>query len=127
MSQIPQVQYEPELGHAVFGQPPQTFECPMHMLAVLRALAQQWEVIRGEDPSPFDNTGVFYQCDGLCIQAYCWNEEIAQPWNLKWEDIEISWYKYLGRGISINNEVSIARAQELKASCLKLLPSLLPA
>jgi hypothetical protein len=124
MSQNTQPSYEPELGQALFGQPSQELECPMHVLAVLRAVAQQWEVLRGQDPNPFDNTGAFYECEGLSIQAYPWNEEACQPWNLRWEDVEISWYKYLGRGMSINKDVSVARAQELKAACLRLLPQL---
>lgn len=124
MSSDPQVQYQPELGQAVFGQPSQELECPMHVVAVLRSLAQQWEVIRSQDPNPFDNTGAFYECEGLSVQAYSWNEDVEQPWNLRWEDIEISWYKYLGRGMSINKEVSVARAQELRVACLSLLPKL---
>ena len=124
MSQNSQALYQPELGQAVFGQPAQELECPMHVVAVLRALAQQWEVIRPQDPNPFDNTGAFYECEGLSVQAYSWNEDVEQPWNLRWEDIEVSWYKYLGRGMSINKEVSVSRAQELRVACLALLPKL---
>lgn len=60
----------------------------------------QWNKTQKQHNSPFDNTGESFSTKKLFIKAYDWNKE--NIWNLKYGKIEISWYKYLGRGMSIN-------------------------
>ena len=79
--------------------------------------------LRPQDPNPFDNTNAAYAGEGLEVHAFCWQRD-DQPYNLKWEDIVISWHPYAGRGCAINAPLSSARAQELYSGVLSLLPQL---
>jgi len=74
-----------------------------------------------EYQSPFANTGQEFKCEVFEVQAYCWNEDIDQPFNFKWRDVEISWYKYLGRGMSANKELSPDLASKMLKECLEFL------
>jgi len=115
--------YEPEMGQAAFGQPPQAFECPTHVEKALRVLSERWYALRPTNDNPFANTGAAYHTDGLAIAAYSWSED-DQPWNFQWQDIEVSWYKYLGRGMSINRDVSEEETTAMLEACLPLLTEL---
>jgi len=64
-----------------------------------------WNINQKEIPSPFENTATTWKCDTFEIEAYSWNEDYDQPYNFKYKDIEISWYKYFGRGMSVNKQV----------------------
>lgn len=93
-----------ELGQAIFGAPTGEFECPNFVHALLDYLLwriglvvwnrDQKEWSKYEDP----------KIDGLEYRTYCWDDEspeAAKP-NFKWRDAEIRWYKYPGRGMSVN-------------------------
>ena len=118
-------EYEPELGQMVFGQPWKPHAVPEIWDAALEFLDQELmrvlNNIQDRRPSPFRNTGESYECDAFHVQAYSWNEDEEQPWNFKWRDVEISWYKYLGRGMSANQELSPDRAQEMLVDCIQCL------
>ena len=43
----------------------------------------------------------------------------GQPWNFKYQNIEISWYKWLGRGTSINRKITPEEAIEMFEVCLR--------
>lgn len=68
----------------------------------------------------FSNTGNSFECPVFRVEAYSWSDE-EQPYNFKWRDVEISWYKYLGRGMSANQELSPERAAEMLIECLGYL------
>ena len=115
--------YEPELGQAVFGQPPQEYDCPEWIEALLWYIDKEldrvmWNVNQEEYASPFANTGNSYKNDTFEVHAYSWDDE-EQPYNFKYEDIEISWYKYLGRGMSINKITSEGRMIRMLEDCLE--------
>jgi hypothetical protein len=115
--------YEPELGQAAFGQPTQQFECPEYIEALLKHLADElgrvvWNNTQKEYPSPFENTGNKFKSRTFKVEAYSWDEDAHQQYNFKWKDVEISWYKYLGRGMSINKELTPGEAVEMFDDCL---------
>ena len=98
--------YEPELGQAVFGAPTGAFECPAYVDAFLDYLL--WRiglVVWNRDQKEWDK----YEdpkIEGLEYRPYCWDDtspEAELP-NLKWGEAEIRWYKYPGRGMSVNKE-----------------------
>lgn len=87
----------------------QPYECPRWIVALLRELDRQldrvmWNNTQEEYDSPFDNTANLFQNNVFTVQAYIWDDEVEQPYNFKCGDIEISWYKYLGRDTTINGE-----------------------
>jgi hypothetical protein len=104
--------YEPEIGQAVFGQPWKEMECPSYLDGALMSLSQAWYVSREDDSNPFANTGANYVGAMFEAHAYDWSQRDCdcedspcphtQPFNFKWKDLEISWYKYVGRGMSCN-------------------------
>jgi len=45
--------------------------------------------------------------------SYSWNEEEEQDFNFKWRDFKVSWYKYFGRGMTMNREISNEELREM--------------
>lgn len=104
--------YQSELGQAAFGQPPQALECPVGLEAAISAMAELWDVFKGE-PNPFCNSGHRHDGEHIRIHAYSWNDEEEQEFNLAWSDLRVSWYKYFGRGMSCNREPSEADIRQM--------------
>lgn len=123
--------YEPELGQMVFGQPYKEFEVGPYVKAALamidREMERVWFNTHGHnDPysSPFGNHGSQYEeCSEFKVHSYDWGDE-EQPWNFKWGDIEISWYKYLGRGMSANQMITPDMGATMLRCCLAALAEL---
>ena len=119
--------YIPELGQAIFGQPHQEFEVPEIWIAALQAISYQldthmWNKHQVEyQDNPFSNSGGEFKNDTFHAVAYSWGDD-EQPYNFKWRDIEISWYKYLSRGTSSNKVLTPEMANECLIDCLKSLP-----
>jgi len=114
-------EYEPELGQMLNGQPYHRYECPEYIVALLQYLEYEMENTYDEidTGSPFRNTGNTFNNDIFQVEAYSWNEDIPQLWNFKYENIEISWYKHLGRGTTINREVTPEEAINMFDKCLE--------
>lgn len=114
--------FEPELGQMVFGQPTQEYDGGELLDAALTYLSEEldrvlWNRLQKECPSPFANSGARFETEGLAIHSYDWGSE-NQPWNLKCGDVEISWYKWSGRGQSVNkpmtpNDIAVFLGQAL--------------
>lgn len=118
--------YEPELGQAMFGQPSQEWGVPRIWEAALRAVGDELCRVMGnihqaEYASPFGNTEVKFECSAFTAEAYDWDEDREQPFNFKWADVRISWYKYLGRGMSANRKLSADEASCMLDECLDYL------
>ena len=116
--------YQPELGQAVFGQPFKQYEAPDWVEAFLRAIESelervQWNIHQVEYRSPFSNTGNKYKNDTFEVEAYDWDEERDQPYNFKWKDFEIGWYKYCGRGMSMSREITPDEGVQMLNECLR--------
>lgn len=117
--------YTPELGQALFGNEFKDYEVPAYVKSHLVAIKDEldrvmWNRDQREYDSPFDNSGNVpgVVCDVFEAHAYDWNEEDGQPFNFKWRDLEICWYKYLGRGMSMNRETSPKEAALMLEECL---------
>lgn len=99
-----------ELGNLMFNtNKNQAYRCPEWIIALLSDINRKlkivaWNTGHKDFDSPFENTGNSWANDVFEVQAYSWNDEERQPYNFKCGDIEISWYKYLGRDTTINGE-----------------------
>lgn len=120
--------YEPELGQAVLGQPYQKYIVKPYIEAALAMLKEElnrimWNITQKKYDSPFSNTGNEFKCDTFEVCAYSWDEDVEQPYNFKWKDVLISWYKYLGRSISVNREFTPDECSVMLIECLNALKS----
>lgn len=99
------------------------YDVPPIMDAALRFISERlstmmWNKHQVHYDSPFGNTGNSFKCETFEVQAYSWGEDDAQPFNFKWQNLQISWYKYLGRGMSANMEISPQLASACLIECL---------
>lgn len=125
------MRYVPELGQASFGQPWQSYDVPEFVQALLSSLRDELDRIMWNAepnapmryPNPFNNTGGSFRNATFEVEAYSWSDE-EQPYNFKWRDIKISWYKYLGRGMSTNTEFTPDLAIEMYNDCWQSLQRL---
>lgn len=115
--------YEPELGQYIYGQPYQAFDVPEYLEAALSYLQQEIERVEWnngqKDFNPFGNTGQKYRTKAFEVEAYSWDDSIEQPYNFKWKDLELSWYKWFGRGMSMNRETTPDEVAVMLDECLK--------
>jgi hypothetical protein len=99
------------------------FPVPRELEAALEALYHAWPVMQGcGTPCPFENSAARYECAVFQVHAYSWGNE-DQPWNFKWRDITVRWYKYFGRGMSVNRKTTEAEARELLQECMAAMAS----
>lgn len=116
---------ELELGNLMFNtNVNQRFMCPDWVIALLREIDREldrvmWNLEQKEYESPFDNTGNKFKNEVFEVEAYNWNDDICQEYNFKCEDVEISWYKYLGRDTTINDNFEEGYLIEVFNKCLK--------
>ena len=109
-----------ELGNIAFNNNAnQQLNCPEYIVALLRDIDRQlkrimWNIKQEEYESPFDNTANSFQLGNFEIQAFNWNDDVSQEYNFIYKvdktkanmpDLKISWYKYLGRDTTINQEI----------------------
>lgn len=112
--------YEPELGQALFGQPTQTQPASESTHRVVEAARCIWSVLTTEPDTPFSNSGYgLFSGDRVEVESYSWNEDYAQPWNLKWRDWEVSWYKYAGRGMTQNRDLTVSERRQFLRDCIE--------
>ena len=117
--------YEPELGQAIFGQHWKQYDCPEWIISFLDTISKElervmWNINQETWDDPFANTGNRFKNEAFEVQAYDWGDD-EQPYNFKYKDIEISWYKYLGRGTTINRTVKPKEGIEMLNVCLESL------
>ena len=120
--------YEPELGQALFGQPHKKHQVPAIWDAALSFLREEldrvmWNREQREYASPFSNTANRFECPAFTVEAYSWGDD-AQPFNFKWGGVEIGWYKYLGRGMSANVDLTADMAVSMLDECLAAVRAL---
>ena len=78
------------------------------VVAVLREIERElsrcyWNKNQKEIISPFANTGKKYHNSTFSVAAYNWRDERNES-NFFYpaDDLIVCWYKYLGRGVSVN-------------------------
>lgn len=114
--------FEPELGQMVFGQPYKQYAVPEIAEAAFMAIANELDRVMGnihqrDYENPFNNTGNRFECPVFKVHAYSWSDD-EQPWNFKWGDLEVSWYKWCGRGASSNMPITPDMASQFLEECL---------
>ena len=107
---------ELELGQALFGQPTQMLDCPEKVMRALNTISQAWAALTDSN-NPFSNTGAEYKGEKFTVYAYSWREDIPQEYNFAWRDVRVSWYKYFGRGTTINREMTVKEIREMLHEC----------
>lgn len=98
-------EYKPELGQALFGKPFNYFEFPDNAEDILRAVLQDICRALYKAGLPYNLEEEMYDSlpiDGIEYRNYCWDEDSPSPPNFSFDGVEISWYKYIGRGMSCN-------------------------
>ena len=129
-----------ELGNLLFnkGNNNQRYECPEYVIALLNYLDKEiqrvmWNNTQKDFDSPFDNTANTFETKKFKVQAFNWNDDYAQPYNFIYyvdknksniDDIKISWYKYLGRDTTINQELDSSVIIDMFDDCLQSIREL---
>lgn len=109
-----------ELGNIAFNSNVnQKYDCPKYIIALLRDIQRQldrimWNIYQKDYDNPFENTSNTFSLGNFEIQAFNWNDEVSQEYNFIYRvdkskanmpDLKISWYKYIGRDMTINQEI----------------------
>lgn len=110
-----------ELGNMMFNPNAiQRYKCPKYIIALLDSIDNELNrimhnITHKEWDSPFSNTGNRFKLDNVFeVEAYNWNDDECQEYNFKYyvdkskanmPNLEISWYKYLGRDTTMNQEI----------------------
>lgn len=102
-------------------------DCPEYIVALLFYIEEELDRImrnihQEEYDSPFRNSGNVkgFKTDVFEVHAYDWGDE-PQPFNFKYGDIEISWYKHLRRGTVCNRQITPKEAVKMFNDCMNSL------
>lgn len=112
--------YEPELGQMLWGQPTQSLSVPTEVECAMDALQNAFDTLHPKLDSPFSNTGAAYRWSCFEVHAYSWLDD-EQPFNFKWRDFIVSWYKCNGRGMSRNRKMTAAELREMLSECMSAM------
>lgn len=107
--------FNPELGQALFGQPTQSLECPADLEEVIQSIGIMLDVVA--DLRPCSNNGDRYDGTTFSMHAYSWDDEEEQEFNFKWRDFKASWYKYIGRSMTVNRLLKREEVVEMLKEC----------
>jgi hypothetical protein len=116
-----------ELGNMMFNtNKNQIYECPEWIVALLEKIENKLDIVMHnkygkEYDSPFRNSGNSYKNKVFEVQAYSWDDEVHQEYNFKCGDVEISWYKYLCRDTTINDNYEEKYIIEIFNKCIESL------
>jgi hypothetical protein len=135
--------YTPELGQYFNGQPWNEYGVPGFVekaLESIRAVMETLPQFKKYQYTPFDNAGEQFKNEVFECNAYSWAEcqcdgawdddwtddkctcgHIPQTYNFKYKDFEVSWYKYLGRGMSMNRPITQGEMADILSDCLSSL------
>ena len=117
-----------ELGQILFhSKKVLSYDCPDVVRIVLFEIEEimlEYNIVNNEE-NPFRNTG---NVDGFNngtfeVHSFYWGDEPKFAYNFKFRDIEISWYKYLGRGMTINRKITLDELELLYSRCVNSLKS----
>jgi hypothetical protein len=92
--------------------------------SVVRAIAEAHE----PDPAAWSSKyGTAVEAEAFSMRPQCWCEDEACAWcgptnapnfHYKPLDFKLWWYKYIGRGMEMNREISAAECAEMLVRCL---------
>jgi hypothetical protein len=120
-----------EVGQILFSPNWQRHECPEWVIAFLVHIGDRLETVmwnrNQEHYEPPFGWGGYFKHDVFEIHGFRYPDDdeygnpdpsTAQPYNFKWGDVEISWYKHLGRGTTINQDLSPEKGIQMLNECL---------
>jgi hypothetical protein len=97
--------------------------------SIIRAIAES----HAEDGEWADKYGTNIETDKFMMHRFCWCELDNCPWC--WDEVEhgeqkpnfhytptdfrVTWYKYIGRGMTMNRPISIEECSRILADCIK--------
>lgn len=113
--------YTPELGQLCFGQPYHTHIMTNDVECALRLLGNLIVDLGYRVDSPANNSGMQFKNDVFEMNAYSWDEDTPQPYCFKYDDFEASWYKYLGRGSTMNRDITLIELLDIFKACANSL------
>src|SRR3989344_872228 len=135
-------QYDPELGQLVLGNRYSKYECPEYLIALLEHLDNEiWRVTQnmgiksnviGLGLQPGSNNAEEYVNTVFSMRSYYWGDCVCpqgaitadcnacKP-NFQIGDFEVRWYKHLGRGDTINREITPNEAITMFKQCMESL------
>jgi hypothetical protein len=105
------------------------YDAPELLTAALFHIGRKMERVHGgisqeELTSPFDNSGAEWSCDTFQVRAYDWSWDgpdsgVPKPWNFRWGDIEVYWYKYLGRAVETSRPIGPDEISVMLDNCIE--------
>lgn len=120
----PSAAFTPDIGQMCWGQPWQEHAVPDILDAALEAIRAELQRVlwnlRHTSSDPFGNSSGSFRCPTFTVCAYSWNDDLGQPYNFKHPQsgLLVSWYKYMGRGMSANMAVTPDMAARILTHCL---------
>ena len=85
--------------------------------AALEAIRYVLFVLGDIEADPFGNTAASFKNAIFEVHAYSWGDD-DQPFNFKWRDFEVKWYKYLGRGMGRNRDLTETEVEIMLTECI---------
>ena len=125
--------YTPEIGQVIAMEPWEQYEASDDVVNALTIIEEHlYEYGHIEDApytSPFRNSGATFKNDVFQIRAYDWGwdfdddrTDLPEP-NFRWKDFEVRWYKYLGRGTTMNRDIEPREVYDMLQECIESLKS----
>ena len=115
-----------ELGQMAFGVPISEYACPAFIAAGLEHLANEierveWNIRQEQYCAPTGNNGQEYETPVFQMRAYYWGdaEAVMELPNFESDGLEIRWYKHLGRGMSMNQDIDANTFFRVIDRCVK--------
>jgi hypothetical protein len=93
---------------------------PADWSACIAAIGLLIENIHGINPC--ENNGSRFDSDVFSMHAFSWSDD-DQSWNFKCGEIEVSWYKYHGRGEQCNDATIAASILDVMQKCVAAISS----
>lgn len=109
--------YEPELGQMCFGTPWNAIDLDIEFPDAEYFLCVLASLTGAESTTYADN----FQNDTFEMHPYWWGDEDApeaERTNFKCGDVEIRWYKYIGRGMTTNTYQDEDAWKAMFAKCI---------
>jgi hypothetical protein len=93
-----------ELGQIEFGNPMGEYDCPEYVEALIAYIFKVIERIYWNNNQVEWNRFEDPEFEGIEYRNYYWgdNEEEKSKPNFAYKDVELRWYKWFGRGMSLN-------------------------
>lgn len=125
-----------EVGQILFSPNWQRHDCPEWVIALIKHMGDRLETVmwnrnQQKYEAPFHWGGYFLH-DVFEIRGFRYSDDTPdgvddpQPYNFKWGDVEINWYKHLGRGTTINQDLAPEKGITMLNECLAAIGALDP-